>query len=233
MNNTGDILETALILGRWGYADYFHDAERILRGHLLPSQLRDISFITDPPNPHGEDGLRDVADRHLGAFGFPAPYGHEPLGIERVSFNMDIVGGAVGSLCEAYREATRFDGAEHRVNLLFDHRTEAIGVEAIYTGPALRITLQKPGPLFVRIPPWVSSDEIVVEGAASPRVGGAYAFFAAPPVDRPISLRYPLGEEKLVLKHRTRDIQVRLRGDAVAAMENFGADLTFFDPLEA
>ena len=45
MNNTGDILETALILGRWGYTDYFHDAERILRCHILPSQLRDISWI--------------------------------------------------------------------------------------------------------------------------------------------------------------------------------------------
>ena len=44
-NNTGDILETALILGRWGYAEYYHDAERILRCHLLPSQLRDVSFI--------------------------------------------------------------------------------------------------------------------------------------------------------------------------------------------
>ncbi len=30
-NNTGDILETALILGRWGYPEYYHDAERILR----------------------------------------------------------------------------------------------------------------------------------------------------------------------------------------------------------
>ena len=106
-NNTGDILETALILGRWGYPAAYHDAERILRGHLLPSQLRDTAFIVDPPNPARADGLRDLAARHRGAFGFPAPYGHEPLGIERVSFNMDIVGGAVGSLCEAYREATR------------------------------------------------------------------------------------------------------------------------------
>src|SRR5690606_38288313 len=43
-NNTGDILETALLLGKWGHTSYFHAAERILRAHLLPSQLRDISF---------------------------------------------------------------------------------------------------------------------------------------------------------------------------------------------
>ena len=38
-----------------------------------------------------------------------------------------------------------------------------------------------------------------------------------------------LGE--LVLRHRARDIQVAMRGDSVTAMENFGAGLTFFDPL--
>ena len=65
VNNTGDIVETALILGRWGYPEYYHDAERILRGHLLPSQLRDISFIVDPPNPDGEDGKRGVSNAFL------------------------------------------------------------------------------------------------------------------------------------------------------------------------
>ena len=67
---------------------------------MLPSQLRDIAFIDEPPNPEGVDGLRDVAVRHRGAFGFPAPYGHQPVEADTVGFNMDIVGGAVASLCE-------------------------------------------------------------------------------------------------------------------------------------
>ena len=33
------------------------------------------------------------------------------------------------------------------------------------------------------------------------------------------------------MKPRTRDIRVRLRGDEVAAMDSFGADVTFFDEL--
>ena len=33
-NNTGDILETSLILGRWGHTEKYRDAERILRCHL-------------------------------------------------------------------------------------------------------------------------------------------------------------------------------------------------------
>ncbi|GIT19807.1 MAG: hypothetical protein CM1200mP39_26130 [Dehalococcoidia bacterium] len=31
--------------------------------------------------------------------------GHRPKGLERISFNMDIVGGSVGSLCEVLRDS--------------------------------------------------------------------------------------------------------------------------------
>lgn len=234
MNNTGDILETALILGHWGYTDYYHDAERILRCHLLPSQLRDVSFIRDPDNPEGSDGKRNVADRVRGAYGFPAPYGHEPVGNQRIRFNTDVVGGSVGSLCEAYRDATRFDQAGHWVNLLFDHETPHIHVESPYTHPALRIRLKRPGALFVRIPPWVDHEAMRVNGVTGDtRHSNGYLFCAAPPVNRPISIGFPLIEQKLTLVHRHTGTQIRtrLRGDAVVDMENFGADLTFFDPL--
>ena len=79
INNTGYIVETALILGHHGYPQYYEDAECMLRGHLLPSQLRDISFIEKPDNTENEDGKREIARRIRGAFGFPAPYGHQPI----------------------------------------------------------------------------------------------------------------------------------------------------------
>jgi hypothetical protein len=174
-----------------------------------------------------------VAARHLGAFGFPAPYGHEPVDANHVSFNMDIVGGAVASLCEVYRAVTRFDAAGHWVNLLFDHETDAIEVESPYTHEALRVRVQKAAPLFVRIPPWVEPQEIQVTGlVATPSITNSYLLIAEPPVNRWITIRFPLTIQTLTLSHRTREIRVRLRGDAVAAMENFGADLTFFDPLD-
>ena len=34
VNNSGDIMETALILGKWRFAEGYHDAERILRCHI-------------------------------------------------------------------------------------------------------------------------------------------------------------------------------------------------------
>lgn len=232
VNNTGDIVETALILGRWGYPQYFEDAERILRCHLLPSQLRDNSFIIDPPNPDNEDARRNVADRHLGAFGFPAPYGHCPLGLDLINFNLDIVGGAVGSLCEVLREATRFDAAGHWVNLLFDHETDAIQVKSPYTHDQLQVTIKRPGPLFVRIPSWVDRNRLELDAVGTqPRYTNDYLFFATPTVSKSISFKFDLPTQELVLKHRDRNIRVRMRGDEVAAMDNFGADLTFFDPF--
>jgi hypothetical protein len=232
VNTTGDIVETALILGRWGHAGYYGDAERILRSHLLPSQLRDISFITEPDNPSGADGLRDVAQRHQGAFGFPAPYGHRPLGVTQVGFNMDIVGGAVGSLCAAYEEITRRTPAGHVVNLLFDHETPALSVQSPYTHDRLQITLKEPAPLFVRLPEGVALADVTLAGAAAAaQLTNGYLFLAEPPVGAPVTISFPLPERELVLHHRTRDIRVRLRGDQAIAMDNFGADWTFFDAL--
>ena len=232
MNTTGDIVETALILGNWGYTQYYEDAERILRCHILPSQLRDISFCEDGENPQNEDRLHDVPNRLRGAFGFPATYGHTPLDVDGICFNLDVVGGTVGSLCAAYQSITRFDEVGHRVDLLFDHETDAIKVESPYTHEHLCIRLKLSGPLFVRIPSWVKTDELVVTGTdQTPIFYNGYAFFPQPPVDRPIGIRFPISAREIILKHSTRDIRVRLRGDAVAAMENFGVELTFFDPI--
>jgi len=232
-NNTGDIVETALILGRWGYPQYYEDAEQILRGHLLPSQLRDVSFIEDLPNPDNIDGLRDVANRNLGAFGFPAPYGHRPEGANGIQFHLDIVGGVVGSLCEVLREATCLDEAGHWVNLLFDHETDAVRVTSPYTHDGLTVTLKKPGPLFVRIPPWVDRGQMVLPDVpCRPRFAGGYMFFPQPPVGKPIPIGFDLPVREMRLKHRTHDIRVRLRGNEVVAMDNFGMDWTYFDPYE-
>ena len=71
-------METALTLARaTGAPELYDDVERIVRSHLLPSQLVDTSWI--PPSAHDSDGTTDVASRHCGAYGFPAPYGHAPI----------------------------------------------------------------------------------------------------------------------------------------------------------
>jgi hypothetical protein len=231
-NNTGDILETALILGRWGHVEAYRDAELILRGHLLPCQLRDVSFIEEAPNPDGTDGLTDVADRHLGAFGFPAPYGHRPERLDPVMFHMDIVGGAVSSLCEAYRQTVRRDGDTRRIELLFDHEAEGITVRSPYgRDGVLELHVDEPGDLMVRVPPWIPAGQVCVDGKPCEPQDG-YLRIDNPPVGRRARVEFPLVERELELEHASHDIRVRLRGDEVIAMDNFGTDLTFFAPFD-
>ena len=147
-------------------------------------------------------------------------------------FNTDVVGGTVGSLCEVLREMARFDEAGHWVNLLFDHETPEIEVQSAYTHPALSVRVKTPGPLFVRLPPWCDPAAMRITGVADePRLTNGYVFLQRPPVNRPITFQYDLPNTEIVLRHLTRDIRVRLRGDEVDAMENHGANLTFFEPL--
>ena len=94
--------------------------------------------------------------------------------------------------------------AGHRVNLLFDHETAAVRVESPYTHDVLRVEVKQPGPLWVRLPGWVVPSELVVEGAASPRIDSGFLFFAQPPLHTPIEIRFALAEEELILQHRTR-----------------------------
>jgi len=71
-NSTGDYLRAALLLGRAGFPEYYGQAERILRGHLLPSQVIDVEGFSDDPNAE-QDYLRSVASRIRGGFGFRTP----------------------------------------------------------------------------------------------------------------------------------------------------------------
>jgi hypothetical protein len=230
-NNTGDTVETDLILGRHGYPGYFQDAERILRGHLLPSQLRDVGFIPEPANSADEDGLRSVRERHLGAFGFPAPYGHHPLGLERISFNMDIVGGVVGTLCEVLREGVVKGPDGIRVNLLLAQDTPDARVQAGDSPGRVSVTTKHAAPLWIRLPRWADRTALQVSGTNDYRVLGEFLFTAQSDPGKPIFLDYPVARTEITLAHRTRNIRTILEGDAVAAMDNLGADLTYFDPL--
>ncbi|MCX6048079.1 MAG: hypothetical protein NT075_23505, partial [Chloroflexi bacterium] len=88
------------------------------------------------------------------------------------------------------------------------------------------------GALFVRIPPWVQPATLKLAGVAGePQFSNGYLVITAPPVNRWMTLTFPLPLHEITLWHRTRQIRTRLRGDEVVAMDNFSADLTFFDTL--
>jgi hypothetical protein len=126
-NSSGDIVETDLILSRHGVAGAADDADRIVRAHLLPSQLRDISWI--PVSTGITDGTTDVAERLRGTWGMPAPYGHRPVGLETIKFNLDIVGGVVASLAEVSGVWSPDEPANAPIREMeLRHRTRTIAV---------------------------------------------------------------------------------------------------------
>ncbi len=229
MNNVGDVIETALILGRYFGDAYFEDAERYLRSQLLPSQVRDLSFMDEAP---GGDERRDLHTRLLGLFGFNAVYGHLPLGKNQVTPSIDIVGGATASLCAAQRTvATTVDGVT-RVNMLFDFESDAVRIESPYTGDALRITPKISGDIAVRVPSWADLNAIVVDGHSAERfVVDGRLWLRQPEVGPVVAVQFPLAERDLTIHHQDHEIRARMRGDAVVAMDDLGAGLAYFPPL--
>jgi hypothetical protein len=113
-----------------------------------------------------------------------------------------------------------------RVNLLFDHDGPDVTVRSPYSAPCLTVTPKSVAPLWVRLPRWAQVQASTLPGA---RREGDWLLFPAPEPGISLEICFALAESKLVLEHDAHDIRVRLRGDSVAAMDNFGAPLTFFE----
>lgn len=225
--NSALILETALLLGEFGHTDAFADAELLLRSHMLPSQLRDVSFIAPPGSSKRE---ADVARRVQGAWGFPAPYGHQPLGDTIVGVGTDIIGPVVYALAEAHTRAVSRQEGRLAIHLLLDRKDDDIEVSSAYTSTALTVTLDTRQSVMVRIPPWVQPDRVEVIGAVREAgdAGSGYVRIPSTAAGR-VSVRFPLSPRVLDLSFGGRPLRARIRGDEIIAMDNRGTDLTFFE----
>lgn len=231
VNNTADILETCLILARAGYVGYFARAERILRAHLLPSQLLDTRFVPADDDPTHVERYR-LNERARGAFGFPCPYGHEYEPGAPVSFNWDIVGGATEGLCEAYRACVSRSGRLVSVNLLFD----ADDADLTFTSPygaedTAMLTLKSAGACVrVRVPSRCAA--VMTEGCEGVRHGEWLYLSGLRAGDR-AKLRFRFERQREDVHFRQHCFSVAWRGEEVRAMDAPGKRLKFFPPMDA
>jgi|WetSurMetagenome_2_1015567.scaffolds.fasta_scaffold31136_2 hypothetical protein len=67
-------------------------------------------------------------------------------------------------------------------------------------------------------------------GLAAPIAEGCLAFKSFP-LNQPVKVAFELPVREMTLHFRKGKIRARLKGDQVIAMENFGADWTYFPPL--
>lgn len=151
INNTGDYLEACLCLGKAGYSTYYDRADKMIRCHILPSQLLDVSFISDEPSP--DCSINHMASRMKGAFGFPCPYGHEYEPGSEISFNWDIVGGGVSSLCWAARHIVTQINGTASINLQFDIEHPLLSYQSPYQHRGImRLKMNKDMPVRILLP---------------------------------------------------------------------------------
>ncbi|MCC6486498.1 MAG: hypothetical protein IT364_03290 [Candidatus Hydrogenedentes bacterium] len=185
INQTGDVVRTALILGAAGQPHYYEMAERYLRGMLLPTQHREEelrAILRDKPNP-ADDSERDTVRRSIGGYAMQLPNDRMAPGDWPIS-TLDITSGAVHAMSECYRQrTTRADGA-YRMNLLFDYEDEAIAI-ASHLPQEGHIEFQAkaniPG-LDIRIPEWVDAGTIEIESGGQQvplNVTGSFAHIGA------------------------------------------------------
>jgi hypothetical protein len=231
-NNTGDLLRAALCLGRAESFDYFERAERILRGHLLPSQVIDVDKGSDTPGENDE-ARRRLVSRIRGGFSFPLPNDllYQP---DAPIVTYDVTSGAVDALCETYKNIWTEDSAGLHVNLLITSKHKDARMKSFLSGQG-RIELECPAGrnVFVRIPTWVSRCDLrlTVNGTnCPPTFVGPRLLIAEKPERQSVTLEFPVPERREVESVDGREYTTLWRGDQITAMSPSGTYLPMFPP---
>lgn len=238
INNTGELIETALTFAEWGWTEYYADVERFTRGHLLPAQLLDTSFIAPNSAPQN-DGQRDPGGRMYGAFGFPAPYGPVPtlkpshLG----GYFADITAGGVATLVEIKRATYKNEAGTHHINLLFDIDNSDISFVSPYAGQGqATVTPKSPGSIRLQLPDWVDRDALSASLAAQELQFDLLpdaVLIHEPVVGQAISLVMPLRTEWTVDVVNGRQLTIQWRGDELVSMSRMNTPMAFFSDRSA
>lgn len=162
-NNTGDYIESALLLGLNGAPEYFREAECFIRNGLLAAQVLNTGWIEQSDEPDTEEIVyTEMRRRARGAFVFTTPNGYQ-------HYHTDLMGGALQSMSEAYHAiVSHHDGTCH-VNMLFPADTEWLAIRSDIPRSG-RVTLEAvlPCEVLVRIPGWIDRKTISLRANGTP-----------------------------------------------------------------
>ena len=240
-NNTGDILRASLHLGQAGFTQYYDVAEKILRGHLLPSQVINIKGLGDTANVK-EDYLHNLSSRIQGGFSFPTPNDliHSDLitldDIHKGLVTYDITSGAVDALCEAWQTIITKDTRGIRINLIFNCQRKGVYVKSFLSGEG-RVDIKNTSgqDILIRIPKWVSSADInlVVNGADHTlNFIGSYLLVPGQKEIQNISVKFPIRKIRTIEDIAYRKYTIDWCGDQIVAVSPAAKNLPFFPPCK-
>jgi len=164
INQTGDVVRAALLLGDAGYPDYYDLAERYTRSMLMPTQHREPElrrFLRNVADPKS-DAERDVLERAVGGYAMQLPNDRMREGDWPLS-TLDITSGAVHALSEVYMRRCVVAGDHARVIMLFDADTAGLRVEsALPLEGRIRCTAKRALSLDIRVPGWVAPRSVAL-----------------------------------------------------------------------
>ncbi len=163
INNTGDMIQTAIILGLAGRPEYFGVAERMIRSHVLPSQWLTGQEMLSPEDAP-DYAVTEFPPEADGGWGFPSPSDRhvpDPLGV--ATSVLDVVQGGIQCLWAALRHGSTRHGSDTRLNLLFStDRAAARTSSRLPAAGDVTVTMPAAGSLWVRKPDWLPWRELTL-----------------------------------------------------------------------
>lgn len=226
VNNSCDLMETCLYLAKNGFSGYYGRAEEMLRNHILPSQLLDVSFL--PDEELDDDSVSRVGSRMKGAFGFPCPYGHEDHPGSEISFNWDINAGGVSGLCQAWTHRSTRTANSVRLKLLFDYEDERICFHDPYKNSgSIRFILKKKTLVILRIPRRCNIPVSLEHAEFGMQRRGEWLYLTDVPVGKEIEIPLHLQEENVTIAFRERELKAVYCGERLKSIAHEGKRLCF------
>ena len=233
----GDLVALTIKLSEAGYSDYWEDADRVIRNHLVESQIVDrelLERIVEHAPEHGPEvqaGLipgqdylgDDVVDRALGIFwaGIQADGVHGHWIMQCCTAN-----GSRG-LYNAWDAITRCSDGHAHVNLFLNRAAPWLDIHSYlpYEGKVV-IRNKTAKRISVRIPPWVNRRrlECFLNGdAIFPATVSHYIDLEGVGPGDAIELRFPIVEQIVTRTAYTGTAEetvctIRMRGNTVMEM---------------
>ncbi|MDO4275938.1 MAG: hypothetical protein Q4D16_19900 [Eubacteriales bacterium] len=227
VNNSCDLMETCLYLGKNGFPGYYGRAEKMLRSHILPSQLLDVSFLDDEES--GDNSVSQMASRMAGAFGFPCPYGHEEHPGSEISFNWDINAGGVSGLCQAWRHRVSDNKNFISINLLFNYEDEDIRFFDPYSNHGKAgIFLKQKKTVRIRLPECSNWQQPDRDKPISMRKQGEWLYLEELPVGEMIEIPFNLIKLRQDITFKGKTLKALYQGEQLECISSQGKRLCYF-----
>lgn len=242
-----DYLVLAVTLANHGHPEYWGDVERMMRNHLIESQVKDGSWLTSDFNRSDTEQFtwRDIGSRMVGGFaGWSSPnhilaagetinahWGGPKLRDKPRAFQNCCGGSGIHAFFLVWKNAARFEQNCLHIHLHIDKLLPQAEIRCYqpYQG-VLQIRLKRPCRVRVRIPDFVKGKNIQVScngNTVKTTSCGYYLEIPEHPSGSCLNVRYPLPilEEEVSVGNpgrRQYSYRVTWKGDTVVALEPTG-----------